>query len=626
MGNIKNFNFNKLDLKLSNSDYWDFYLANDEGPAPYCGPLSSGDCFVVWYDFDNLDIYNNSNPNNIHGDDIYSLVTWNGAINTGYTFDTIGLTGIDNGLVNFNKDPSDKKNLALLAALTGSTLTIPANDNRFHMHSVNGTTGNYVYPYKITVDPTTPMIGHFASLYGGFYQGYYKIDGSSYQILPTRVNQAWVAEFWLTTKQFDIAGDTILNDTHPNNSGFFFYMGTRAENKFWNLWEGSDTGCTINCTTAECHSGETISEWCTIPKENEIVIAGDYGLGVSLDPPRTNIDLITNGFLIYGRAYDASPAPLSGINSNFIYTSGSTPNIYNIKNGCGNSLDGLGAQTVYSYSGGGIPVAHVRTKLTNEQNPFLIYGRASTASTWTCGGPGDGLGNETAYSFSGRNTPETSIDYNVDIVDNALGFRIKPDGSIGYRLLTVTGTCITHGTDRKYITGTTIHEAYSVPNLIDPRYWYNVVIKYVTDYKPDCDLKVIKPRNGKLKFYINGLLKFTVYNFPEFVGKRLDEYKAKQVGVPFNFSLGGGSQGLIESQTFGGLDLSDRGLPIEENFGGTFIGGISQFKFNICDMSLCQIQNAYASQADKYGFKDDNLLQQENTFFIQQQDGYGIYW
>ena len=30
MGNIKNFNFNKLDLKLSNSDYWDFFLATDE--------------------------------------------------------------------------------------------------------------------------------------------------------------------------------------------------------------------------------------------------------------------------------------------------------------------------------------------------------------------------------------------------------------------------------------------------------------------------------------------------------------------------------------------------------------------------------------------------------------------
>jgi len=70
--------------------------------------------------------------------------------------------------------------------------------------------------------------------------------------------------------------------------------------------------------------------------------------------------------------------------------------------------------------------------------------------------------------------------------------------------------------------------------------------------------------------------------------------------VPFNISLGGGSQGLLESQTFGGMDMSDRGLPIEKNFAGTFLGGISQFKFNICDLSFCQIQNNYAAQAGRY--------------------------
>ena len=638
MGNIKNFNFNKLDLKLSNSDYWDFYLANDEGPTPYCGALSSGDCFVVWYDFNNLGIYNNSTPTHINGKDIYSLVTWDGAVNTGYTFNTIGLTGIDNGLIVFDKTSGDTSNLALLSALTGTTLVIPSGDTRLHMHAVTGTTGNYVYPNEIIIDPTTPLIGNFASLYGGFYQGYYKLDGSNYEVLPTRVNQAWVAEFWLTTKQFQTTGTTgttsgattatTLNNTYPNNNGFFFYMGTRAENKFWNVWEGSDTGCTVNCNTNNCASGVTVSKWCTIPKESQITVVGDYGLGISLDPPRTEIDLITNGFLIYGKAYDARPDTLTGTT---LYNVPSSAITSYYCSACGNSHDGLGTQTACSYDGKGIAVASIRKNKTTDINPFLLYGRASgeihTGDTrGCCGGPNDGLGSKTVSNFSGVKTPETSIDYNIDIIDNALGFRIKPDGSIGFRLLTVTGTCVTTGTERKYISGVTIHEAYSTPDLIDPAYWYNVVIKYVTDYKPDCDLKVIKPRNGKLKFYINGMLKFTVYNFPEFIGKRLDEYKSKQVGVPFNFSLGGGSQGLIESQTFGGLDLSDRGLPIENNFAGTFLGGISQFKFNICDMSLCQIQNAYAAEAPKYGFIDTNLILQENTFFILQEDGYGINW
>jgi hypothetical protein len=621
MGNIKNFNFNKLDLKLSNSDYWDFYLANDEGPTPYCGPLSEGECFVVWYDFNNQNIYNNSTPTSINGDNIYSLVTWSGAVNTGYTFNTIGLTGLDNGLILFDKQSGDTSNQALLSALTGTTLVINSGDTRLNMHAVSGTTGNYVYPYEIMIDPNIPNVGNFVNLYGGFYQGYYKIDGSTYEVLPTRVNQAWVAEFWLKNKRFSSTSGQTLNDVYPNNEGFFFYMGTRAENKFWNQWGGTDTGCTRDCVTG---CTEDVSEWCTIPKETEITIVGDYGLGISLAPPRTEIDLITNGFLIYGRTYDGRPEPLTGVT---IYNSATT-----INNNSVIGIDrynGLGSQTACCYDGEGIAVSRIRETVTNTQNPFLIYGRGSgiiSSGDTCCDGPNDGLGSAMVPCFSGITSDETSIDYNLDIIDNALGFRIKPDGSIGYRLLTVTGSCVTTGIESKYVSGVTITEEYSEAGLINQEDWYYVVIKFETDYKTDCELKNIKGRKGNLKFYINGYLKFTVKDFDEFIARRLDEYKSKQVGVPFNFSLGGGSQGLIDSQTFGGLDLSDRGLPIEENFGGTFIGGISQFKFNICDMSLCQIRNNYVTEAPKYGVKDDNLIIIEDNGFILQEDGYGINW
>jgi hypothetical protein len=115
-----------------------------------------------------------------------------------------------------------------------------------------------------------------------------------------------------------------------------------------------------------------------------------------------------------------------------------------------------------------------------------------------------------------------------------------------------------------------------------------------------CDLLTAKKRTGKLMFYVNAKLKYVVNDFPEHMAKRLDEYKAKQVGVPFNISLGGGSQGLHESQTFDGLDMEDRGLPIEENFAGTFIGGISQFKFNICPITYENIKINYLSDKLRY--------------------------
>jgi hypothetical protein len=146
------------------------------------------------------------------------------------------------------------------------------------------------------------------------------------------------------------------------------------------------------------------------------------------------------------------------------------------------------------------------------------------------------------------------------------------------------------------------------------------------DYKTDCELKTAKPRKGKLMFYVNGKLKYVVNEFDEFIAKRLNEYKDKQIGVPFNFSLGGGSQGLIDSQTFDGLDPNDRDLLIERNFAGTFMGGISQFKFNICDLTYSEIQNNYNNDLPRYTTPPiiPSLLVDENGNYIISEDGFGV--
>ena len=82
----------------------------------------------------------------------------------------------------------------MLAALTGSTLVIPANDKRLNLHAVSGTTRLFTYQTDIKVDIFS---GEYLELRGGFYQGFYKLDGESYEVLPTRVDHAWSAEFWL---------------------------------------------------------------------------------------------------------------------------------------------------------------------------------------------------------------------------------------------------------------------------------------------------------------------------------------------------------------------------------------------------------------------------------------------
>jgi hypothetical protein len=600
MGNIKNYKFKKLDLRLSNSDYWDFYLANDDDNQSLIPVIPiTGECAVVWFDFNEPAIYSSGSTS---ANTISSLYHWTGATNTGYTFSTIGLTGIDNGLVTFNKNPLDPTNQALLSALTGTTLIIPSGDSRLHLNRVTGTTDDYIYPIDILNDDS----GDYAQMCGGFYQGYYKIDGSTYDVLPNRVNKAWVAQFWLKKQENQCSGytDTILNDTYPNNKGFFFYMGTRAENKFWNLFEGADTGCTSGCTVPTGCT-DTLSDWCTIPKEPEIFITGASGDLISLYPDSVNTEYITNPFLIYGRA---------GMRPSRCHSCGAV------------NHSGLGSKTVCTYSGGPLVITTPKTVITNTENPFLIYGRAGSGSTrcHSCGSSNpSGFGNQTICSFSGfsESIEFDNLDYKLDILDNALGFRIKDDGSIGYRLLSVTGQC--SGTT--YVSGITIQEGYSSSGMIQDDAWTNVVIRYTMDeYYDDCDFKYKKPRTGRLMFYINGRLKFTVNNFSEFIARRLEEHMEKQVGVPFNISLGGGSQGLIETQTFDGRDQNDLGLPIQENFAGTFIGAVSQFKFNICDLYFTDIQNIYINEVSRYYPLDTNLILLQNYFWILQEDYFAI--
>jgi hypothetical protein len=563
MGNLKNYNFNKIDMYLSNFQYYDYYLTLDELSIP---PFSD-DCFVVNYDFNDINIYSSGSTS---ASTIHSLETWVGATNSGYTFTTFGLTGLDNGYIDFDKTTGDTANSALLSALTGTTVVITSGDTRLTLNRVTGMTGNYEYPIDILSDST----GDYAKLCGGFYQGYYKLDGYNYQVLPTRVEKAWVADFWLRKSDLTCSGytGTTLNDTYPDNKGFFFYMGTRAENKFWNIFEGLNTGCTSGCTSSSACTG-TVTTYCTIPKETEIAISGDSGYPIRLSPPPLEITEISNPFLLYGRASKNNRCGT-----------------------CGSKTDDLGTLTTCS-SATTITITGFTTEITNRQNPFLIYGRASNnRSCGTCG-TSSGFGNQTVCTFSGFTSVLDELDKDVDVIDNAIGFRIKDDGSIGYRALKLTGTCV----DDVYITGVTVEEGYSVSGVVTDDQWHMVSIRFVLNKEvPENRLNCASPRVGKLMIYVDGRLKKTFYEVDEFIAKRLNEYKDKQLGVPFNISLGGGSQGLLESMTFDGQDPNDLGLKIEQNFAGTFIGDISQFRFYICDLNWIDINNNYNTDKNRY--------------------------
>jgi len=407
--------------------------------------------------------------------------------------------------------------------------------------------------------------GDYVRLCGGFYQGYYKLDGYGYEVLPNRVPKGWTAEFWLNRSDSVCSGitGTTLNDDFPDNKGIFFYMGTRAENKFWTVFDGINSGCTSACTIPIGCTG-TPTTYCTVPKETNIIMPD----GHALSPPPTQFITTDNGFMIYN-------------------TGGATNTHYGVS-----YPEGKYART---FTGSTITYTSTTQTVTDFRNPFLYY--CTTCRTSSCTNCGGDNACVTAGTYSGATTGEFTMDVNSDITDNAIGFRIKDDGSIGYRLLTLTGGCI----GDVYSSGVTITEGYSASGTVSGDVWTNIAIRFFAyETYTDEELACSQKRLGRLSIYVNGKLKLWVDDFLEIVPRRLNVDKSKQLAVPYNISLGGGSQGLLENMTFDGQDPSDLGLNIEQNFAGTFIGDISQFKFYSCDLSWVDIQNDFNQELSRY--------------------------
>lgn len=513
---INSYYFNNIDGRLIDIDNYDFWLSSDnQGQLLEYAKTNADGCsgnfdlvrdgLVLWLDVDNTGTTTNGNT-------LVSLKEWedvNIQPQSGITSCDFGLTGVDNGRYN---------------QLSGLTVNLTSGDTKITLYPVTGytvtsansiaTKGKYDYPIAFNEDGTTKdicSVGNTLCLKGGFYQGYFKLDfedpnpikitatttndcgttttdelinvdrdATKYDLMPTTFDSGWTMETWLKWDSSICSGLTgnILNDTFTGNTGFFFYIGTRAENKFWDVF-----------------SGET--------------------------------DLYTCDGVV----------PLS--------PEGSQPII---------TTDG---QDWFSKSSFGRSCKQVCTA----QTPTV------TATT-----------------------------YCDQLSENALGFRITPDGRIGYRKMTVSGfeyfcddngnkvqdTCV----NSKYkITGTTMEEGYSEPIVQSGDNWTHVVVTYSQN-----TVKHGLPA-GSLRFWINGRV---VYRVDDFIGlqlRALDEWSSKQLGVPYNISWGGGTQGLLESQTFDGPDPKDQGLDLATNFAGTFEGELSQLRFYDKALNILEIRN-----------------------------------
>lgn len=517
MSNIKNYYFNNLDILLTNSDYWDLFLCYDErmfdGSTLYCTTIVSGSSLVAQFDF--------NNPACISGNTIYSIDCWDGATLpvSGLSLCDIGLTGVDNGFVQ---------------NLTGETLTISSGDCRLFLTRVSGET--YDYSWSVL----SGSVGNYISLCGGFFQGFWKLQGFDYEVLPRRQEWGWSAEFWLRKSDNCLSGNTgtTLNDVYPNNKGFFFFLGARAENKFWNLFSG-ETGYTI------CNGSETVSP-----------------------PPRIYDPVDINSFLFFNGCGNST------CSCNTTPTTGDTCcfNPYDVYNTCGKPC--------------GDPCNSCGSDNCNGEcttiNGFI-------ASTGHC----------TCHSISAITIYNKNSE--SDIINNNIGFRIKDDGSIGYRMISYSSTCSGQTT----ITAVTINEEYSLSGMVKDNVWTHVVVLFKRDATLPCITNEQYPpfpdfTKGKLMFFVDGYLKLVVHNFDEVLFRGFDESKYKVEGVPYSISIGGGTQGLIETKTFNGPDPEDNNLLMQQYFAGSFIGDVSKVRIYDIPLDVTQIRCNYNADKNIY--------------------------
>ena len=230
--NIKNNHTRRIDAKLYNGKYYDFMLYKGECVRQSLEDINN----MAIADFSTFDIASGI---------LYSTVTWTGATNSGVDMEDIGLTGMDNGLIKFDKYAISNKQF--LELFFNSNYHIDSGDTRFFMTPVTGNTLEYKYPMYLVNDAE----GKYLALHGGFYQGFFKLEGFDYQVLPHNYNKEYLFHFEIRPRSdYEVERGTI-NETHSGNTGIFFFMGSRAENKFWPFYKESSATTALRKVNAQ---------------------------------------------------------------------------------------------------------------------------------------------------------------------------------------------------------------------------------------------------------------------------------------------------------------------------------------------------------------------------------------
>lgn len=515
-------------LILSKKNIWDFVLTKNN--------------FQKNNSKDNLcSIIDVSNIQCINDNSLCSLgqYTWDESINEGVELKNIGLTAIDSGYIKYRGDKIS--NDEFFEILSNSVLRINEGDMRLKMNPVNSNNNVYDFSYSFKKEDDKTHL----SLKGGFFQGFFKLYGHDYQVLPSRIENYWKINITLRLQDYDVTHNS-LNCIHPNNKGIFFYIGTRAENKFlahykYDLsnFEKRDVESSRDFICDGIYNGYFIENVNNTTPNNEN-FSGEYFVDEYLSNKIHELYFADDEYLISERDISNETIVDSDKNSVDIegYVEIKTDNKFLFFN---NTKDGYTTDTWEN----DIDIVLTDSKHPKTPNLYLLLNNSS-----------DGYTTETLSEYYNNLPPEEPSF--KDIINNAFALRIKDDGSIGYRYLV-------EDCENEY----KVIEEYSKPNIIKNGEWVNVCAV----------LKKISSQTMQVLIYINEKLKFISKEIPMLYLREIDEYKTKQEGVPYNISIGGGTMGLCNSLWINYYDNFDYILPLEKHFAGTFLGDIKSFSF-----------------------------------------------
>ena len=654
--NILNNSTRSIDCKLYNDEYFDFMLYRGEVVGINC---DADDSIIA--DFSDM---------NIEDGILYSSRQWPQAVNNGILLEDIGFTGVDNGLIHFDKDKIS--NSDFLKIFTGSTYEINSGDTRMFLTPITGNTQNFSYPMYLEEEDGKKYI----AFKGGFYQGFYKLFGFDYQVLPNGPDFEWNLSFTLRPRDYEVEND-VVNVIHPDNKGIFFFMGTRAENKFINFYNTDEELMESMKIPSVMNDGYFAPNTCVPSAEtydinNHVIDVLDYTVEFeepdikreeyfpddyfdkdsthpcnchkeepeeekpkpktvySKDGCECNVHSIPDYKWhvseLYTYKYDegsmnccrgnkckpddpCKPHPIPDCDCDFNYFGDNY--FQDLPCGTGKKYgsdeyfgqDVLIDENVVNSMKDSL--GHLFTKkgyyeITTD-NKFLMFDRTPlglTTHDWiegmtvTLTGRND-WGNinyfpimnrtKTGYTVNDiyKYQEENTIPYNIykDIKNNAFALKITDDGAIGYKYAYLDCDA---DNEQHY----TVKEEYSKPGLIKKDEWNDVVVKFVV-LNPTiirrkdgtiCSDTTKGKRKMRMFFFVNGYLVFISKELNEFNFRELNDVNLKQEAVPFNISLGGGTQGLLESILPDYYAVSEYMFPIEKDFCGTFIGDIKSFK------------------------------------------------